>query len=101
MRPAARKRPKEKKSETGLDEIFASGKWLKCSNENKDIRAEEARIDPGASTAFLSGSPHIKDIPSSAEISGSSIALDKNKKDTCCGIGRRNPRNGRDFQYGR
>ena len=71
--------PKEKKSETGLDEIFASGN-VKMLYENKDIRAGEARIDPGASTAFLSGSPHIKDIPSSAEISGSSIALDKNKK---------------------
>ena len=71
--------PKEKKSETGLDEIFASGN-VKMLYEKKDIRAGEAKIDPGASTAFLSGNPHIKDIPSSAEISGSSIALDKNKK---------------------
>ena len=47
----------------------------------------------------MSGNPHIKDIPSSAEISGSSIALDKNKKTLGCRVCGRNPRNGRDLQY--
>lgn len=74
--------PKERAGGSGVSEIDAGGN-IKMLYENKDVRAGSAKILPDKSTALLSGSPHITDIPSRAEISGSSIEIDRAKKSLC------------------
>ena len=64
--------PNERRGGSGVSEIDAEGN-IKMLYENKDIRAGGAKILPSESAALLSGSPHIKDIPSRAEISGGHI----------------------------
>lgn len=71
--------PKERRGGSGVSEIDAEGN-IKMLYENKDIRAGGAKILPSESAALLSGSPHIKDIPSRAEISGDTIEIDRGKK---------------------
>lgn len=71
--------PKQRKGGSGVSEIDASGS-VKMKYADKNIRAGTAKVYPDKSTAFLSGSPSITDIPSRAEISGDTIELDKGKK---------------------
>ena len=71
--------PKERRGGSGVSEIDAEGNIKNALRKQGHPRGG-AKILPSESAALLSGSPHIKDIPSRAEISGDIIEIDRGKK---------------------